>query len=630
MDDGATPARTGPSAGSLPAAKALLRRHAFGLGLALILAGVLVLPRWWLLTTSPPDGVRVPISLWGAGGNGSDEAREVSVIRQAYDGKLPVRAPYLANHANAEPQAGAGWQEAIGIFGHVTGGPFEALAVVTTVMAVAAMLLLYALGVQLTGSRLIAAAMLPIAIAGGEIVMRGDGLWDLRHLHFLSQVLTADPLHETLLWSRFLWPIMVMSPFFAAVLALPRAVDTGSKRWGAVAAIGLALLVYSYIYFWTAAALAITVWGGWLLYRRDYVAFSRLVAVCVVATLLALPELAITANKSLASTPDAQARVGLESNRSIDLRVLPQRLLIGLPLFYGIWAGRVRRGSLYVCLFLSPLVLASIHGVIPQAWHYRSQVFSGFALPATLAGIAGLMRVLPKEGARIAAVALAGGAVFSTGFVVVFQARGIHEIDPAFAVSRDEYDALSWIRENIDGDDTVVSTSITTNWNLASLTPASEYIMGGFNPVAGDDELIDRYLRASIAFGYSEETTFDRLNPYRRPPIDDVDDPFDELLEETEESVAYYTFYSETDEPRQLARRIPEWRERFEELESRSNILAKYPAEYVYCGERERFWPVEREPSGIYVTVTFHEGTVTVYRLADESDPDAEEFEGCE
>jgi hypothetical protein len=443
-------------------------------------------------------------------------------------------------------------------------------------------------------------------------------------------VLLANPLQETLLWSRFLWPIMVMAPFFAAVLALPRAVDTGSRRWGAVAAIALALLVYSYIYYWTAAALAITAWGGWLLYRRDYTSFSRLVAVCVVAALLALPELAITANKSLASTADTQARVGLASNRAIELRVYPQRVLIGLPFFYGIWASRVRHGSFYIFLFLAPVVLASVVGVIPQEWHYRSQVFSGFALPALIAGGAGLFRVLPRPGVRVATAGFAGAAVFSLVFVVAFQVRGIYETNAAFAVSQDEYDALRWIRGNVGGAETVVSPSIVTNWNLASLTPASEYIMGGFNPVASDDELIDRYLRASIAFGYSEETTFDRLDPRHRPPIDDVDDPLDELLLEVEESVAYYTFYSETDHPGKLSRRIPEWRERFEELESRSEILEKYPAEYLYCGERERLWPVEREPSGIYAKVAFREGAVTVYRLEDESDPDARQFEGCE
>lgn len=622
------PAQASQIAANVTAAMTLARRHALGAAFALALAGLLVLPRWWMITTTPPEGVRVPISLFGASRIGSDEAREVSVIRQAYDGKLPVRAPYLANHRDAELQPGAGWQEAIGIFGHVVGGPFQSLAVVTTIMAAAALLLLYALGVRLTGSRLAAAAVLPIAIAGGQVFMRGDGLFALSHAEFLKQILTADPLREFLAWSRFLSPVMVLAPFFAVALALPRAVETGSWRWGAVSAVALALLVYSYIFYWTAVALGVAAWGAWLLYQRDFTSFRRLVVISAAATLLVLPELAIVANKSLVSTPDAQARVGLES-KSIELRVYVQRLLIGLPFFFGIRAGRVRFGSLYVGLFLAPVVLASIHGVIPQPWHYRSQVFSVFALPALFAGGAALVRMLPRPGVRAAAAALAAAAVLSTAYVVVFQVRGIREVNASFAVSRDEDAALRWIRANVRGDETVVSPSIITNWYLASLTPASEYIMGGFNPVAGDDELIDRYLRVSIAFGYSEDATFARIDPYYAPPLDE-DAPPDELVRETEESVAYYTYYSETDNPAKLAERIPAWRRRYEKLQSEPDILAAYPAQYLYCGERERLWPAERPASNIFVTVAFQQGGVTIYRLADASQPGTLPFRGCD
>jgi hypothetical protein len=259
---------------------ALLRRHAVGIGVALLLAAVLVLPRWWMLATPAPEGVRVPISVWGGNGQLSDEAREFTTIRQAYDGKLPVRAPYLANHRDAELQSGASLQEAIGVLGHVTGGPFWALAIVATIMAATAMLLLYTLSLHLSGLRFVAVAVLPMAIAGTQIFIRGEGLFALHNARFLRQILTADPLREFLYWSRFIWPVMVMAPFLAAVLALPRAVDTGDWRCSAVGAIGLALLVYMYVFFWTAMAVAVGGWGAWLLYRRDFESFRRLAIVC--------------------------------------------------------------------------------------------------------------------------------------------------------------------------------------------------------------------------------------------------------------------------------------------------------------------------------------------------------------
>jgi hypothetical protein len=55
-----------------------------------------------------------------------------------------------------------------------------------------------------------------------------------------------------------------------------------------------------------------------------------------------------------------------------------------------------------------------------------------------------------------------------------------------------------------------------------------------------------------------------------------------------------------------------------------------YPAEYLYCGHRERYWPVDRAPSGIYVTVAFQQGEVTIYRLAKAGEPQTEPFTGCE
>jgi hypothetical protein len=581
-----------------------------------------------MLTTDPADGARVPISVFGASRVGSDEAREVTVIRQAYDGKLPLRAPYLANHKDGTLQAGAALPEAIGVLGHVTGGPFESLALVTTLMAVLALLFLYALGVRLTGSRWIAAGCLPLAVVAGQVLYRYDGFAALRHADVIRTLVSANPSHEFLFWSRFISPTLVLAPFFALALALPRAVGDGDKRWGAVAAICLAWLVYAYIFFWTAAAFALGAWGAWLLYRRDFEAFRRLAVIGVAAVLLALPELAITLNKSLSSSGDAQARVGLEA-KSIELRAYVQRGLIGLPFFYGVFRSRVRYGSLYVCLFMAPIVLASTHGFIPQSWHYRSQVWGVFAIPLVLAGGAGLVQLLGRREARVAAGAFAVAAVCASVYVGAYQIRAIREVDASYAVSDDEAAALQWMRANVHGDQTVVSPSIVTTINVAAMTPASEYIMGGFNPVANDDELIDRYLRVSIAFGHGEDDVFQRIDPYHPLPFD-TNDTADELMKDTEQSVAYYTFYSETDHPEELAERLPDWHERFESLEGESNVLAAYPADYLYCGDRERLWPVQREPSGIYVTVAFHQGTVTVYRLTDESNPDAQSFTGCD
>ena len=93
--------------------------------------------------------------------------------------------------------------------------------------------------------------------------------------------------------------------------------------------------------------------------------------------------------------------------------------------------------------------------------------------------------------------------------------------------------------------------------------------------------------------------------------------------------MAYYLLNWEITHPETIERRIPAWRERFRELQSQPDALAAYRANYLYCGPRERLWPVEHAASGIRVKVAFQRGDVTLYRIAEPSDADARPFAGC-
>lgn len=390
----------------------------------------------------------------------------------------------------------------------------------------------------------------------------------------------------------------------------------------------LALLVYSYVFYWTAMAAAVALWAVWLALRGEYASLRRLAVVGFLAVLLALPELAIVASKSLSATADVKARVGQD-----DLAILPaglvQRVAIGLPFAAVLWRGPSRNGLL-IALTASPLALTSVGGVVPQEWHYRTQVWGVFALPALIAGSAAMIRYVPRR-LMLALQALLGvAAVVGLVFLVTYQVRALATAHRAFAVSDDEGAALAWVRAHVRGDQTVVSSSVTTNLLLASLTPSSEYIMDGYNPVASDGEIIDRFLRAQVAFGYGEDATFLRLDPENGTSVGEISPQTRDALERgVEEQAAYFLFYAETDNHEDILRRFPEWHGRFSALQVESDVLAAYPADYVYCGDRERFWSVARRPAGIYVRVAFRQGSVTIYRLSDAADPAAEQFMGC-
>lgn len=605
------------------------QRHMAGIAMAALLAALIVAPRWWLLSTDPPSGARVLVSPWGAYHQGADEAEYAVVTRRAYEGDLPVRDPVLAGHAQP-PQSDALPQEVVGTLSRPFDDMFVGIAIAVTIAAFLGFLLLYAVAAE-AAPPLLAAASLPIVALVAQVYTRADGFAPLRHVAVLRAVMLFDPPREFHVWGRFAVPVMLLTPFFGAVVAIPRAVDTGKRGWIAAGVLCLAVLVYSYFFYWTALALALAAWLAWLILRRDYVAARRLVAVGAVTTLLASPELISLLRQSLTMSDDTRVHLGVAASIRIDRSVLwraVEQLIIGLPFLWGLRTGR-RRDAFYVALFVSPLVLLGLEGVLPQPWHYITVVWSVFAVPAAVAGAAGIViRLWPRVPQPVArfGVPLAGAlALAGVLHLAVLQVRATRDVNAAFALSDDEHAAFAWMAGHVHGSETVVSTSVTTNQLLSALTPASLYLPDGFLSHVDDRELFDRYLRASAAFGYDEETTFDRIDPAlggadHLPPY--------ELRYES--FMAYYlTNWEVVMDPQRIADRIPALRTQFRALQSSTATLAAYPADYIYCGHRERFWPARLPAPGTFVRVAFHQGEATVYRIGDASDPAAQPFVGC-
>ena len=620
----------------IAAVQDLFRRHGLAILAALLLAATLVFPRWWVLASSPEDGARVPISSYGAGAIGYDESLYTPSIRNAFDGRVPVSDPYLENHRGVPPQRSAVPHEVIGGLGRLVGGPFEGLAVATTLAAAAGLVLLYALLYRITESRWAAIALIPIVLVAIHVLNQAEGILPLRHKEILAPILRIDPERQLHAWSRFPAPVLVLAPFFAAVIALPRVVDGAGRRWTLLAAVSLALLVYTYAYYWTAAALAIVGWLVVLGLRREREAAIRLAMTGALALLIALPEFVILVWSTFSLPDDARSRVGLESlglDTSLAMTVL-QRLAIGAP-FLAFLDYRRSRNVLYAGLFLAPLLLAPTNGLVPQPWHYHTQVWGVFAIPAFVAG--GMALVSATPGARLlsgsrALVLLSAVAAVCAAYVVAMQARAIAQTDDAFAISHDEQAALAWLRENTDDSDTVVSPSITTNLLLASLTPSSEYLADGGFSSAHDRELTERILRVQAAFGYSEESAFSRLNVFNEFdgfPVNDATATTADLERDLEEYLAFFTFSFEISDQQAFTERVDSWRPRYRELQSEDAVLSAYPADYLYCGDRERFFDAESPSPGTYVRPVYESPTVVVYEIVARGDEGAAEFTGC-
>jgi hypothetical protein len=603
--------------------------------LAIIAFGVaLAAPRWWLLSTDPDEGVRTSISPFGASRIGYDEALYTSSVRQVMDGDFPVRSPYLDGHEDGVAQQSAIWHTATGLLARATGDVFSSLAVVTTLGAIAAFAMLYLLLAEITGSRWAALALIPIVALTIHVFNQADNILALRRWDVLKPVVTIDPEREWHAWLRYPSPVMTLAPFFAGVIALPRAVERGERRWIIGGAAAFALLVYSYVFYWTALSLAMVLWGGWLAIEHDFVSLRRLGVVAAIAGLIALPEIGVLAWNAIDLPADARDRVGLgELGLHTEVyRQLAQRVAVSAMLAVLILWRCGRRERFYVALLAAPIMLAAVTGVIPQPWHFMTQVWGVFAIPAAVAASAALARMIPPARVSAAGAALGAVALVALAYLFVLEVRSVRHTDPAFAMRADEAAAFDWISEHITTDETVVSPSITTNLYLASLTPADEYIgEGGFSR-ATDAELTERMLRAQAAFGYTEDDAFSRLDVTDASggfPVNDTRGDAHELERKLERFLAFYTYSFEIAEQAAFDARVETWRPQYRALLGETNVLSAYRADYLYCGPRERLYRGGTPSPGTFVQPAFRQGEVTVYRLTPAAEPGSQPFAGC-
>lgn len=625
---------------------AIVRRHGLGIAAAILLALALVGPRWWLLATSPAQGDRVQISPWGAGPFAYDQSLYMPNIRDAYDGQLPVTQPYGGGEVDTPAQTGSFWLQAIGSLGEVTGGIFSAFALVTTLMAILAFIALYALGISVTGSRLASLAFIAVALFFTYIMTVTGGLIALRRWSILEPIVDIDPRLTFHPWIRFIAPIIPLPALFAALIAVPRALDTGRRSWIIAAAATCALLVYAYLFYWIAFGLALAAWAAWLLYQRDINAVRRLLVIGALAAVMALPELVGLTHTTLTSSDDIRDRLGTGVSASFDrvsISVLVQRFAIGIPFMLACMRGP-QRNRLFIAMYIVPLILArATVGLLPQPAHFIDYVWPTFALPLFLGGGTEMYRTLNTDWQRRVLVGMGLTALACAGWFGAFQVRAEREVDAAFAMPSDEYAAFSWLDRHATTGDVVASPSISTNLYLAAMTPAQRYVLEAFVAAPSDDQIIERYLRVSAAFGYSEADTFARIDPYDtcRPqhdvPCEDAASnfpfryvlPLNEREADLEWSMAYYLLNWEIVQPSRITDRIPAWRDEFARIAAEPDPLAGHPATYLYCGPRERLWPASHPATAIFATVAFQQGEATIYRLAAQSDAGAVPFHGC-
>ena len=606
-----------------------LQRHATGIGVALLLAAALAAPRWWLLATDPAEGARIDLSPWGGGGQAEDEAMYMGIARAIFDGDLLPRDVHLADQ-HGPPLTSAGPMYVVAGLGRVTGDIYVALALVCTLAALAALLLIYALGLRMSGSRVLAAALVPAVLLFATSYDIAGGFLPLRHAGVLSAIASAAPEGEFHPWTRFVAPALTAPLAFSAFLALPPAVMRGERRTLAASSALLALMAYTYLFVAATMAVVLLAWAAWFAARRDWAPARRVLIIGGAAAVLALPELANIAWNAAEATADIRARKGFAPyTTDISTVALLQRAALALPFAWLAFRGRGDRDEnvFYVLLTAAPLVLARADRVFPQNDHFLMQVWPFFTVPIAIAGVVALRDLTPRTAVRPLTATLAVMAMLGIAQTVAYQARALRENDEHYVVSEAERDLYGWLEAHAGGA-TVATPSRSTAYLIANLTPAYGYLPDGFPTQVSDDEIADRYLRLQAAFGYSEADTFARLREYA-PFTELTPRPGETLEQRAERAMSDYLFAEEFLQPRRIEQRVPGWIERFRAYQHEPDVLRRYGVDYVLCDHRARFWGADRTSPGTYVSVAFEDGDVTLYRIVERSAPDAREFGGC-
>jgi hypothetical protein len=238
--------------------------------------------------------------------------------------------------------------------------------------------------------------------------------------------------------------------------------------------------------------------------------------------------------------------------------------------------------------------------------------------------------MLPQNVRPAAAFAVGALAVLGGVYFTAIQVRAVRQIDESYAMSADEYAAFQWIDRNLAEEDTVVTPSWVTTQQLALLTPASTYIASGSLTRIPNEEIADRYLRVSAAYGIDESAAFYRIDPAREAPSNDRSVPSNMLERHYDERSSYYLFNEATSKPKIITDRFPDWQQKYPALLTTANVLNTYDADYLYCGHRERFWPVGPAAPGTWVEDAFRQGDVVLLRMVPADTQGAKEFAGCQ
>jgi glycosyltransferase involved in cell wall biosynthesis len=410
------------------------RRHAWALVLAIAVGALYAAPHVYFAQTPGYQGVYLSES--------SDEAFYLTTINKSFDRSTPVGNPYLFEYQeDRNPFQYYFVEFLLGKVGRMLNLSTDALAIgMKFFFPALVMLVVYALGLAISRSRLAAICTAAAVLLGNELAR--PSMADALHTLTLQ-----SPFTEFLLYSRPVNPQVSSLFFFGALIAFYFLIQNPRSRWSpAAAGIFTGALAYIYFFFW-AYLLAL---GGVLflyaLIARKWELAKGAAFATGTGALLSLPFLAAIASTLFAGTVSTLAHAVPSREIIIEkMLVLP----LGMYALFCFFSPYFRRKYLFVLLLLVAGLLASnqqvVTGKLLQQHHFHFFVnIPLFVLASSLLITEGFR--LLSQSWRLAAASIMLAILF--WHAVGVQTASYRAHAPEYARYQSLGPIISWLRNH--------------------------------------------------------------------------------------------------------------------------------------------------------------------------------------
>jgi len=430
-------------------------------------------------------------------------------VREVMDGRWFVTDPLTWEHKPAWPYWIPPEQWLLGAMARLLGGVPAVYVVADFVFPPFVFVVTAGLVAALTGSWLLGSAgallllarglhhSLAMCVELGRAAMGGD---------------TPAPasIVRPLEFSRLFAPELTFVPFAGALWALALALQRTSVTWAAVAGVALAVVIPSYVYYWTVVAAATAVLLAASVLRRRAVEARLFALVLCTGALLAAPYFASSALAMMQTgRGEGAARFAVERGRYVSWPPPKDAILMTLA---GLLAWRLRSRCLLVvfavwvgymlCRNVQLVTSFTLHAV---HWGYRvGYIWQTITLIALLATVPRLLAERwPRAEVAARRMLTAGAiAVIVVALVAIlgYQAAFARNTAPAFALPDGYREAFAWVNRSTPPDSVIATPSFETNMLLPVYTHANVFLPN-HHSLAPTAEIVERLLLVYKVFG---------------------------------------------------------------------------------------------------------------------------------